>query len=172
MIRFLCCTSLAFVLSLNISLADQPKAILDATKLLEDALSKSKDAAEREQLEDAIAALKKVGNAPAPKVQDELISDFLDNKAKYKGKTLTFTVTYHGGEPKTTLRNEVGVTGKFLPIFHAIDPKNKAKLNLALEIPAGMMVPAAVKDDVLIVTFKCNNGDNAKGNVAVEIRRP
>lgn len=171
-----CVICLAFLLSATLLLAharaaaDQPKAVVDATKLLEDALAKSKDEGEQEKLREAIEALKKIGTAR--KVQDELISDFLDNTAKYKGKTLTFKATYYGGPAKTTLRDSVGVTGKFLPIFTAIDPKNEAKLNFAVEIPAGLTVPAAVKGDELIVTFKCNNGDNAKGNTAVEIRRP
>ena len=58
----------SFLLCLATSLAtsaDQPKAIQDATKLLEAALAKSKDATEQEKLKEAIAALKKVGQPAA-----------------------------------------------------------------------------------------------------------
>lgn len=161
--------SLALCLATSLATsADQPKAIQDATKLLEDALAKSKDAAEQEKLKEAIAALKKVGDVP-PKIQNELISDIVDNALDYQGKTLTLKLKYLGGLPRTTLRNRVGDTVP--PAFQGIDPKNEAKLSVGITIPAGLKVPEAVAGDELIVTFKFS-GNKAMGNTAVEIRRP
>lgn len=102
-----------------------------------------------------------------PKLDNESISDFVDNPTKYKGKTLTLQVTYI--ETSTTLDMQGGEKG--IP-FTAIDPNNKAKLVLAVDIPKGFKAPAARKGEDVVVTFKCNEGATGKGNVAVTITRP
>lgn len=144
--------------------AEPPKGIDDAVKVLEKALADSKDPAERAKLKDAIAALNKIGGAP--KIQNALISEFVDNTAKFKGETLTFKLTYADRKALNMRINDKSVP------FVGHDPKNKAKLLLGLDIPAGLVVPAAKEDEEVIITFKCNNGATDKGNVAVSIIRP
>jgi hypothetical protein len=102
-----------------------------------------------------------------PKPQNELISDFVDNPAKYKGKTLTLQVTY-----VTKLIPLNKQDGEKAVPFTALDPNNKAKLILGLDIPKGLKLPAAMNDEEVIVTFKCEAGSASKSNVAVSIVRP
>lgn len=105
--------------------------------------------------------------ADPPKPRDDLISDFVDNTPKYKGKTVTFTMALDS--PGDSLRDRVG--DKSIP-FLAVDPNNGAKLPLGLDIPKGLEVPNAKSGEVVIVTFKCGSGANDKGNTAVSITRP
>jgi hypothetical protein len=143
------------------------KAIADAVALLEKALADTKDPAVQAKLKAAIAAVKKA--AEAPKVQNELISDFVDSPAKYKGKVVTFQLTYVHGGGVGNLTGRVG--GKGVP-FKGKDPKNGAELLLGVAIPAKMVVPAANDGEEVIVTFTCTKGEKTDGNVVVSITRP
>lgn len=158
-------TSLVLVCLIGGSIqAEPPKAIDEALKILEKGLKEAKDPAEKEKIQDAIAALKKIGEAP--KVQNELISDYIDNTDKYKGRTLTFRLTYIAGarDPLRTRLGDKGVS------FEGKDPKNGAKLVLGLDIPKGLDVPQARGGEEVIVTFTC--GGAGKPNTAVSIIRP
>lgn len=103
-----------------------------------------------------------------PKPQNELISDFVDNPGRYKGKTLTLQVQYDGGAGKT-LRERLG--GKSVP-FKGKDPNNGAKLVLGLDLPKDLDVPNAQQGEEVIVTFKCEAGNTSKGNTVTMITRP
>lgn len=107
--------------------------------------------------------------ADPPKPQNELISDFIDNTEKYKGKTVTFRVTLVSANKNLTIRDRLG--DKSVP-FKSEDPKNGARLGLGLDIPKDLKVPVAKAGEEVIVRFKCTEGKTDKGNVAVEIVRP
>jgi hypothetical protein len=102
-----------------------------------------------------------------PKPQNDKISDFIDNTAKYKGQKLTLLVEFAGGK-NDLLTDEVGQ--KSVP-FIGYDPANKAKLILGVEIPRGLTVPKARGGELVVVTFECG-GKTDKGNVATSITRP
>lgn len=143
------------------------KAIADAVAVLEKALAATKDAAGQEKLKAAIDVLKKPAQAAVPaKPQNDLISDFIDNTAKYKGKVVTFQLTYM--DNLGTLRDRVGdrclLKGK--------DSKNRAELLIQIIIPKGLDVPAAKNDEQVIVTFTCTMGKTEDGNKVVAITRP
>lgn len=144
--------------------ADTPKGIEDALKVLEKAVTDSKDPVEKQKLRDAITALKKVASEPT--LQNHLISDLVDNPGDYKDKTLTLKVAYEADI--LALNEQVGNKG--VP-FTAKDPKNGAKLVLGLDIPKGLKVPAAKGGEVVVVTFK-SGGGGGRPNVAVSITRP
>jgi hypothetical protein len=144
--------------------ADPPKGISDALKVLEKAHADAKEPVEKAKLAEAIAALKSVSESR--KVQNHLVSDFVDNPEDYAGRVLTFRMTYSAGDP---LNKRSG--GANVP-FDAVDSKNEAKLLLGLDIPADIKLPAAKRDEVVIVTFKAGSRKKKEPNVAIAITRP
>jgi hypothetical protein len=144
-------------------------AISEATAVLQKALDAAKDPADQVKLRAAIAALA-TANAPPIKPQNELISDFLDDTPKYKGRTLTFKLRYVQGKAIGSLRERVG-NGLNTP-FKGTDPKNRAELLLGVQLPAGLDVPRANDGEEVVITFECTLGDRSKGNVAKRVTRP
>lgn len=158
--------ALAALLTLPVALAgaDQPRGIADALKVLEKAHADAKDPAEKEKLRDAIAAIKKVSEAR--KTQNNLVSDFVDNPEDYAGRVLTFRMTYPASDPLNKRSGNANVP------FEAVDSKNEAKLLLGLDIPVDIKLPAAKRDEVVIVTFKAGSRKKKEPNVAIAITRP
>lgn len=136
------------------------KAIGEAMKLLEGTLAAAEKPDDKAKLQAAIAALRGAGGS---KIQNDIISDFVDNEAKYVGQTLTFRLRFIGGNSLGGRRGDEGVP------FEGQDSKNRAKLLLGLYIPRDLKVPNAGMDEYVIVTFKV--GPKGKSE-AVEIRRP
>jgi hypothetical protein len=138
---------------------DAPKAITDAINALEKAHADAKTPADKEKLADAVAALKKIAEAKKP--ANHLISDFIDNRANYAGRTLTFRLAYTGGTPLNQLKPGAQAT------FTGEDPKNGAKLRLNATIPPkgiNIKLPAAKDGEEVILTFSMAD----KGVVFVE----
>lgn len=102
-----------------------------------------------------------------PKPQNELISDFVDNAEKYKGKLVCLQVTFLGGD--FTLRE---LSGSKDVAFTAKDPNNGAKLVLGVDIPKDLKLPDAKSGETVVLTFKCDSGSTSKGNTAVSVTRP
>jgi hypothetical protein len=94
------------------------------------------------------------------------ITDFIDNTANYKGKTITLELCVHiNGD--YSLRNYVGRVVK----FSAFGPKSE-RLDIAIMIPNGLSVPNARFGERVKVTFLCANGNLQGGNEAQSIERP
>ncbi|MDB5310707.1 MAG: hypothetical protein JWO38_4909 [Gemmataceae bacterium] len=142
------------------------KAIEEATQVLEKALAQTKDPGEQAKLQAAILAVR---NAQSLRVQNDLISDFIDHTAKYKGKTLAFRLAYIDRPGLTPLHRRAGDVG--VP-FKGKDPKNEAELLLGLEIPKGFDLPKAKDGEEVIVYFICTAGDTSRGNKPFSITRP
>lgn len=113
-----------------------------------------------------VAQVEKKDEKKEYRPENDKISDYVDNPEKYVGKTLTFRVTFAGGN---SLKERVGDKG--VP-FKGVDPNNGAKLLLGLIIPRGLEVPNAKDDEEVIVTFQVQKFDNMSNGKAVAIRRP
>jgi hypothetical protein len=105
----------------------------------------------------------------------ENASDFVDNIAKYKGKTVTMPMqmdwrnTHVKGE-QTTVRDFAGQDIMLHGIFFG--RASSVSVDITARIPSDTTkLPAAKALDGLLITFTCNDGDLRLGNVVTEIKR-
>lgn len=111
-----------------------------------------------------VVAQNQVEKAPKTnKASNAEFVDFVDNTAKFKGRTITLEM-----HQQFTLREVVGKNGAS-PYFFASKP---AKLAVVITIPPDLPIPNAQPDEELLVTFTCTEGSLERGNVAKFITRP
>jgi hypothetical protein len=96
---------------------------------------------------------------PAQGAVKVAVSDFVDNAASFKGKTVTLATRVSSGSRE--LRFYVGGS-TFLEL-------EGSEYKLSFDIPAGLDIPNAAPRDKLFVTFRCDRGERHRGNVAVKI---
>lgn len=146
------------------------KAIADAVAALKAQHEKAKDDGERRKLAAAIAGLEATAKK-APKHDNHLLLDFVDNQAKYaKAKAkLTFLVQVGGNTSKDvgTIRDWQGASRTF--VANAGDPP--AKVTIEVHCPDAVLKagPAARPGDTVLVTFTRSDD---YGWEMLEIKRP
>jgi hypothetical protein len=118
----------------------------------------------------ALVAVACSGIGPKPQIKGqedwEADADFVDNTAKYKGKSLTMPLTYLGSDISTAkLRDRLGTNGLF---------RGEAAgggFNIIIDLPATLDVPDVQYLGHVVVTFDCKEGNLDKGNLAKKIER-
>jgi len=114
--------------------------------------------------------------------QNGLVIEFIDNPEKFKGRELTARVRYgprpSGGRLDMDLKQHVTQYGEGRGDgkrrtdiwFYGSEPA-RASIDLIIEVPTDLELPAARLDDELLVTFKCGTSPKT-GNIATKIIRP
>jgi hypothetical protein len=99
------------------------------------------------------------------RMSEEEMLDFMDNTAKFKGKTLTLRASVWWPDFQlATLRDCVG---KEVDLTRWT--RTDGKLEVKVMLPAGLDLPNAKRGDDLLVTFECQKGSLKEGNIATKI---
>jgi hypothetical protein len=111
-----------------------------------------------------------VSPADRPPALAVKITDFIDHTEQYRGRTITLPLTLRtlvrSGRGES-LRDLRGTSARFVT---TADDGNR--LDLQIDLPAGLDLPKASFSDRLIVTFQCRAGNLRHGNQAIAVRRP
>jgi hypothetical protein len=98
------------------------------------------------------------------------VVDFIDNTPRYRGQTVTLPLMVRStplSRGRRSLRDMVGGSARFMSTA-----EDGNRLDMTIDLPAGLDVPKAFFADRVVVSFRCDRGELQRGNVALSIDRP